>query len=313
MAVSSLHMLSFSLLNPYTLSLDRDGPFFALYRLLTVASPSIYTLDLSQYAGLTILITGATSGCGLECAKALSRAGCHLILTSRDQKRGEEIKQEILQGARAANAPTTVSIVELDMTSFQSLRLLPSRLQELVDHLDVVILNAAVYQTEFSICSQTGWELMIQVNVLATCALTLIFRPYLSRAQSGRLLIVSSEAHAWAQLRSSSSSELLSELNKAHSYPCYQRYHITKLLVILWGRELSRREEWKGVSVAAVSPGFSRSRLFRDFNGSMASRALERVVCRTSEKGASQYMLALHALAPGVTGRCFWSDGMWRR
>ncbi|KAK5996756.1 Short-chain dehydrogenase/reductase phmF [Cladobotryum mycophilum] len=312
MALASLHMLSFSLRNPYSFSLDRDGPFPALFRLLIVRSPSIHTLDLSEFADHTILITGATSGCGFECARALGRVGCNLILTSRNQQRGEDAKQQIQQEAKDAGVETNISVLELDMTSFQSVKSFPSRLDKAATHLDVAILNAGVYQTEFNLCSETGWEETVQVNVLATSALTLLLRPYLSRADSGRLLFVSSEAHAWADPHPYPTRQLLQELNTPDVYPCYQRYHISKLLLVLWASQIAHREEWSKISVASVSPGFSRTSLFRDFNGYTVAKVLENIVCRSSEQGSSQYMYALQNMAKSQGNGRFWSDGAWR-
>lgn len=313
MAFPSLHILPFTLLNPYSLSFDPSGPFPTLFRLLTVTAPSIRTLNLSQYAGRTILITGATSGCGLDCAKAFASVGCRLILTARNEARGEDAKQQVFSEARSADAKTMVDVVPLDMTSSASVQTFPSRLRQLVQHLDIAILNAGVYRTDFSLCTETGFEAMSQVNILSTAALTLSLRPFLHSAESGCLLVVSSEAHAWANPQHHSARELLEAMKTPKAYPCYQRYHISKLLLILWMRELSRRKEYSDISVAAVSPGFTRSQLFRDFNSLAISRALERAVCRSSEQGAGQYVLALDAMACGRGKGEFWSDAGWRR
>ncbi|KAJ5689635.1 hypothetical protein N7462_004027 [Penicillium macrosclerotiorum] len=304
-------MLSFSLWNSHTFTFDPDGPFPALYRLLTVRSPSIHTLDLTEYAGKFILITGATQGCGLECARALGRVGCHLILTARDLQRGENIKQQIETEAKDLNVATVVDIIELDLKSLKSVNALPRRLEKIISHLDIAILNAGAYQTKFHICQETGWEEIFQVNFLANCNLMMLLRPFLARATRGRVIAVSSEAHAWADPSHASTKMLANQLSKSNStsYPCYQRYHISKLLLNLWVRDISSREEWNSISVATVSPGFSRTALFRDFNNFRLARLLEKIVCRTSEQGASQYIFALWGLEAGNGNGGFWSDG----
>ena len=315
MVPSSLHMLAFSLRNPYTLTSNRDGPFPALYRLLTVRTPSVSTLDLSEFSDCNILITGATSGCGLELALALAHVGCHLILTSRDLERGKHVRQRVLDEAKRSKAATSVDILELDMTCFNSITSAMSRVQELVSHLDIVVLNAGVYQTDFRICPGNNWEETTQVNVLATLALSLLLRNHLARSGRGKLLIVSSEAHAWADPHHSTTRTLLNEMSRSDSklYPCYQRYHISKLLNVLWIREISCREEWRGIDVAAVSPGFTRSGLFRTFNDKVIARVLERAICRSAAQGATQYVYALQQVTSEQRNGGFWSDGRWRR
>lgn len=313
--MSSLHMVTFGLWNSSTFTLDPDGPFPTLFRLLTVRSPSIHTLDLSKYANQTILITGSTSGCGLECARALGRVGCRLILTTRSRKRGENILRLIQDEAKAAGVDTFVNMLEMDMTSFRSIELLPSHLKKLgLQQIDIAILNAGVYHTDFRLCPETGWEETLQVNILAPSALTKILRPYLARAENGRLLVVSSEAHAWANPQQNSTDDLLTQINTAGNklYPSYQRYHLTKLLLVLWTQVVSHREEWEKISVASVSPGYTQTSIFRDFNDSRISRVLESIICRSAEQGASQYMYALEDLTRGHGNGGFWSDGRWR-
>lgn len=311
MAPSPLHMLAFSLHNSYTLSLDRDSPFRVLFRGLRSTSPTVHTLDLSGHAGSNILITGATSGCGLELAIALSRVRCHLLITSRDHDRGEQIRKQILGEAKRSESGACVDVLDLDMTSPRSIRNIAARVHERVPHLDIAILNAGVYQTSMHICPESGFEETVQVNTLATAALSVLLRGLLARSDRGKMLIVSSEAHAWADPREGATRDLVESLNRSERilYPCYQRYHISKLLNILWANQIASRAEWDGVKVAAVSPGYTRSNLFRDFSSSLFTRAIERVACRTSEEGASEYICALNNMKNGG----FWSDGQWRR
>ena len=315
MAPSPLHMLAFSLCNPYTISFDPDNPFRVLYRALRAHSPAIHTLDLSAYAGQNILITGATSGCGLETALALSCIGCHLILTSRSCDRGELVKQQILEEAKAAGVFTTVNIIPLDLKNAESIKQVGKCIGEKVSQLDVAILNAGTYTTSFQICPESGWEEMIQVNALATAALSLHLRQLLTQSKNAKLLIVSSEAHAWARPQHHSTKSLLGHIGRSDCklYPCYQRYHVSKLLSVLWAKEISKRDEWRGIRVAAVSPGYTRSGLFRTFNNTILARAIERMACRLPAEGASQYVFALQNLDSNWYNGHFWSDGQWRR
>lgn len=315
MVPSPLHMLAFSLCNPYAISLDPDSPFRVLYRAWRAHSPSVRTLDLSAHAGQNILITGATSGCGFELALALSCIGCHLILTSRSRERGELVKQQMLEEAKAAGVITTVDIVPLDLHSPGSIGRIGRLVQEKVSQLDVAILNAGTYTTSFQICPESGWEEMIQVNGLATAALSLHLRYLLAQSKNGKLLIVSSEAHAWAHPQQHSTKSLLENIGRSecNMYPCYQRYHISKLLSVLWAKEICKRNEWREIRVAAVSPGYTRSGLFRTFNDTILARTIERFACRSPAEGASQYVFALQHLDSNWYNGHFWSDGEWRK
>ena len=68
-----------------------------------------------KLGGKVIVITGTTSGIGLETARALSATGATLILTARDMGAAETSLAGILEAGR-------VSLVEMDNSSFASIR-----------------------------------------------------------------------------------------------------------------------------------------------------------------------------------------------
>ncbi|KAL4870319.1 hypothetical protein BDV12DRAFT_195466 [Aspergillus spectabilis] len=309
-------MIIFSLHNPYSLSLDKDGPTPVLFRLLTTKNPPIETIDLTQFSVKRILLTGATGGCGIECARALAGVGCHLIRTARSREKGAGAVREIMgNGGKGKVSPETkIDVEELDWGDWGSIKRFGERIRG-YGYLDVAVMNAGVYCTGFEKCEGTGVEEMVQVNVLSTIAISLISTQLLLKSPDrspSRLLFISSEAHGWANPRQSSFPQLLKHLNEPTEYKCYMRYHISKLLLVLWMQELSQRINPEKVLVAAASPGFTRSGLFRGFNDKAFARAIERVVCRTSEQGAVQYLLVLNGMSEDNHGE-FWSDGRFRR
>ncbi|KAL2868178.1 uncharacterized protein BJX67DRAFT_351254 [Aspergillus lucknowensis] len=310
--MASLHILPFSLNNPYALSLDKDSPFRVLARLLSTKCPPIAGIDLSSFAGKTILITGATGGCGLECAKAFARVGCRLILTARGREKAGAVVNEIEAAAASGEGQTRVDVLELDMASYESIRAFKERLERECQSLDLAVLNAGVYSTGFSKCPETDVEEVTQVNLLSTCAISLLTLPLLLNGpQQSRLLLISSEAHGWANPRQSSFPDLLKALNEPKSYKCYERYHISKLLLVLWTQELATRLDAGKVLVASASPGFTRTGLFRGFNTKTVASLIERVVCRTVEQGAAQNLMAITRMSGEVNGG-FYSDGGFR-
>ncbi|KAB8233907.1 NAD(P)-binding protein [Aspergillus alliaceus] len=311
MSPSALHMLAFSLRNPYSLSFDRDGPFPVLYRLLRTKCTPTEEIDVTGFENKTILITGVTSGCGLRCAKAFARVACHLIVTARNREKGEDAVRQIIDSLEPSPCAAKVDLLELEMASERSISAFKYKLSKYAS-LDVAILNAGVYQPEFTICPETGQEETIQVNFLSNCAIALLAIPSLLRSHDqGRLLLISSEAYAWANPKQHTFSMLLKQLGDPDAYTSYERYHISKLLVVLWVQQLATRLDQNELLVACASPGFSRSSLFRSFNSSKIAQFLEDMVCRSPDEGASQYIMAAKGLDDHTNG-AFFSDGRFR-
>ncbi|KAM3075264.1 hypothetical protein ACMFMF_005942 [Clarireedia jacksonii] len=302
MSTSSLHMINFALSNSAAFSLDPDGPIPFVYRLIAAKRLSASDLDLIPFHNKKILVVGSSSGCGLECARILAQAGCHLIITARSERRREEVSEELRS---RAHHDTKVQVMMLDTTSFDSLRSFGAEVQKL-SHLDIVILNAGVYRTDYTVCPETGWEETLQVNFISTYILSLLLLPLLLKSpMQGRLLLVSSEAHAWADIKNPRLDDLLHTLNNRGQYNCYDRYHASKLLIVLWAQELSRRLDPQKVLVASVSPGYCHTGLFRDFNTKTISCWMERIFCRSAHNGACEYLTALANLDVTNKGRFF--------
>jgi WW domain-containing oxidoreductase len=68
--------------------------------------------------GKVVLITGATSGIGIETARALATANAHVIITARDMKKGAEVVEDI----KKTTGNDKVDVMELDLTSLQAVR-----------------------------------------------------------------------------------------------------------------------------------------------------------------------------------------------
>lgn len=173
----------------------------------TAAQPSllptpIYQADLhclqnppsnptTSYAGKTILITGATSGLGLEAAvKFASLGASRLILGVRSLSRGQVAKEQIYRRANdiiAANnsgsqrkfTEAQVVLYELDMLSFSSVKRFAEQVCAQEQNLHVAVLNAGIAAAGHEIVAETGFESTIQINVLSTALLAVLLYPKL--------------------------------------------------------------------------------------------------------------------------------------
>ncbi|KAI0147233.1 NAD(P)-binding protein [Xylariaceae sp. FL1272] len=216
--------------------------------------------------GKTALATGASTGLGAEAYLELAKHGLsRIILGVRDPSKCDSIKASL-----AKNHDLDVQIWQVEQESFASIKDFATQAAGL-DKLDIVILNAGVKGIEYT-KSKSGHELNTQVNHLGTALLSLLLLPPLEKTatESGsptRLTIVSSENHFWVKLKEIKGPETLAHLDDEATFgKDMDRYNITKLLNVLWMRELSARANGN-IVINAVNPGFCKSSLHRNHPG----------------------------------------------
>ncbi|KAI5804958.1 hypothetical protein EDC01DRAFT_641466 [Geopyxis carbonaria] len=242
-------------------------PSHFIYRQLFVRPPAV-PLDINL-AGKTILITGASAGLGLECAKQLlERRASRLVLLIRGAaERGPELRKKLLSSAATPGA--AVDFFELDMESPESVvESVAAVTKAGIARLDAAVLNAGV-QPFRRYTTPAGTERCLQINHLSTCHLALRLLPLLAAdagGAPGRLTLVGSETHYMAQLTERSAPSIIAAMDgvAAENYNGLMQYHNAKLLLHLFVRELAGRVPAAAVVVNTVNPGMAITKLARD-------------------------------------------------
>ncbi|KAF2796331.1 short-chain dehydrogenase/reductase SDR [Melanomma pulvis-pyrius CBS 109.77] len=216
--------------------------------------------------GTTVLITGGNVGLGLEAAKEIvSHRPNTLILAVRDVEKGQVAKDAI---AKESTPPdVNLEVWELDYDSYDSITAFGSRVQAL-PRLDYVLLNAGLKQMQYT-TAKLGHETNLQINHLGTSLVSLQVLPALIKtakatSKPSRLTIVSSEGHFWIPFKERTAPNILARMDEKDAFGRQMsRYYTTKLLNVLWARELASKVEKRDVVVNAVNPGFCYSGLHR--------------------------------------------------
>ncbi|KAJ5889606.1 NAD(P)-binding protein [Penicillium tannophilum] len=272
-------------------------------------------LPTQSFAKQTVIVTGANSGLGLESAQHFYRLNAaRLILAVRTIAKGQEAKEYILRNSPQRSEPDAIEIWPLDLSSTKSTLAFADRVKTDLPRLDVLINNAGINSPEWKVYE--GYEQAVQINVLNTFLLALSLLPKLEATSAilaeeeprPHLVIVSSEAHRLTKFPEINSPELYTKLNEESAFSQQPRYQATKLMEVLFTRELVARLGPTSVIINLVNPGLCTSNLERNSGKAPAVlRLIRRILDRTTEVGSRT--LVLGASAPASSHGEFQSDG----
>ena len=145
---------------------------------------------IPNLSGEVAIVTGANSGIGFVTAKELCMKGATVIVTSRSESKGSEAVKKICS---ATAGPCRAHFIQLDLNSFKSVRQFTNTFRSKYSRLDMLILNAGVFQIPYQ-SSEDGYEMHMQANVLGHFLLTKRLMSMI-RSSKTRVVTVSSSLH----------------------------------------------------------------------------------------------------------------------
>jgi len=229
----------------------------------------------------TALITGASSGIGLDLAKLMAPS-FHLIITARSQGELENIARE-LEAAHGNH----VHVIPADLAKSDAPQQVFSEIERRGLQVDILVNNAGFgsYGAFAESDHQTDLD-MIQVNVIALTSLAKLALPGMLARKRGRIMNVASTAGF-------------------QPGPLMAVYYATKAYVIMFSEAIANELKGSGVTVTCLCPGatatkfagrakMEESRLFK--MGAMKSRDVARA-------GYKAMMAGKSLVIPGVINR----------
>jgi short-subunit dehydrogenase len=180
----------------------------------------------------TALITGASSGIGLDLARLFARDGHDLVLVARSEAKLLQLADEL-----HSSHGITAHVIAVDLAQRDAPRRLLDAVRAKDLQIDVLVNNAGFGRAGAFIENDLQTELeMIQVNVTALTHLTKLFLPGMVERRRGRVLNVASTA-------------------AFQPGPLMAVYYATKAYVLSFSEAIAEEMTGTGVTVTALCPG----------------------------------------------------------
>jgi NAD(P)-dependent dehydrogenase (short-subunit alcohol dehydrogenase family) len=244
--------------------------------------------DIPPQQGRTAVITGATGGLGYETALALAGAGATVVLTGRNDVKGQRALTEI----RSKFPNAKIAYEDLDLAKLASVAGFVDRCASVHGSLDLLINNAGVMALPQRQETADGFEMQFGTNYLGHYALTARLLPLLRRGDRARVVNLSSLAHRMGAIN-------FNDLQGVRSYNPIKAYNQSKLAMLIFALELQRRSDaagW-GLTSNAAHPGYALTDLMANGPGTRGwmaqiARMLQPFASQSAAEGALPTLFA---------------------
>lgn len=226
---------------------------------------------MSGFSGKTALVTGASSGIGAEFARALAKAGSHLVLVARREDRLQALKKEL-----ESSHNIRVAVIPADLSTVKGCEELIDVIDKKRFTVDILINNAGFgYEGEFISQKVERLKEMIGLNITSLTLLAKHFGGLMAKKRSGYILLTSS-------------------VGAFTPCPRIAVYDATKAYVLLLGEALNNEFKKNNVVVTTLCPGATRTEFF-----DVAGQRLNPLVKMTLMSAESVVIKSLKGLSRG--------------
>ncbi|NJQ01838.1 SDR family NAD(P)-dependent oxidoreductase [Streptomyces zingiberis] len=252
----------------------------------STASQVIDGVDLS---GRRAVITGATSGIGVETARALAAAGAEVTLAVRRPDAGEQVAADL----RTKTGNDAIHVARVDVADLASVTAFTDAW---AGPLHILINNAGIMMPPELERGIRGHEQQFATNYLGHFALALGLHAALADAGGARMVTVSSSGHLFSPV-------VFDDLDyRFRPYDALGAYGQSKTAGVLLAVEADRRWSSEGIRANALHPGAIATNLQRHTGGLKTPEPYRKTV---EQGAATSVFLAASPLVEGVGGRYF--------
>ena len=233
-----------------------------------------------KLSGKVVLITGCSSGLGIETARALKSTGATIYVTVRDVAKGQSALADILEPGRA-------EVLSLDLTSLESVEACARDLLGRTSTLNILINNAGIMGIPKREVSKDGFESQFQVNYLSHFLLFQRLKPTLLSSATemfpSRVINVASSGH----LKSPVHLDDL-QLEKPGAYDPWLAYGHAKTATVYMANEIQRRYGSQRLVAFSLHPGgiWTGLQVHMDVSKFKGDKSVEKSM-KSTEQGAA--------------------------
>lgn len=218
-------------------------------------------LPLPPLNNLTCIVTGSTSGIGLEIARQLAESGAHVVMAVRNPTAAHSLIQT-WQNQTSSKDSLNIDVMELNLLSLESVVRFSEKWNLLGKPLNVLINNAGIFSIgEPQKFSNDGYETHMQVNHLAPALLSLLLLPSLKRGAPSRIINVNSVMHFVCNVDPND----MNFVSGKRKFSSLVGYSSSKLAQVMFSNILHKcLPSESGISIICVGPGAAQTNVARD-------------------------------------------------
>jgi NAD(P)-dependent dehydrogenase (short-subunit alcohol dehydrogenase family) len=246
-------------------------------------------------AGKVAVVTGASSGLGVETARVLAGAGARVVMSARNEEKLEAACKQVESSVEGAKIESLI----VDLADLDSVRAAAAEASQRFPEINLLINNAGVMASPLMRTAQ-GFEMQFGTNHIGHFLFTCLLAPALIAGAPGRVVNLSSGGHKFANTN-------LDDPNyETREYDKWQAYGESKTANVLFTVALDARMKAHGVRSFAVHPGVIMTELSRHMQQEDYQALSERapqgqeLVFKSTEQGAATSVWA--ATSPDLKG-----------
>jgi len=231
--------------------------------------------------GKTVIVTGSSSGIGIETARDMANRGARVIFAVRNLEKAKPVVEDI----KTTTGNDNLQIMKLDLCSLKSVLDFVKEFKSNESRLDILINNAGI-MLQPKVMTGDGFEQVWQANYLGHFLLTVQLLDILKQSAPSRIVNVSSKAHDEAKKIN------FDDINGDKKYDHLEMYGQSKLAQILFTRKLDRILEGTGVTAYCLHPGVVRTNLLSEGAG-LPTFSMAKVITVVGNFGMNAFCLGL--------------------